>query len=113
MEQGFRGPMDSREHIVVTSERESREGLTLQVLTPWHTSRKRGSQDALRSLGLLRGLSRSRVSLPPHPIKDYSAHLLDVMSHSELGSLSTATAAQLCSELFPDGQWGQVENSCD
>lgn len=64
MEQRFRGPMDSREHIAVTSERESREGIALQVLTPWHTSRKRGSQDAGRGLGLLSGLSLSRVSAP-------------------------------------------------
>jgi hypothetical protein len=41
MEQGITGPTDSGGHIAVTSERESREGMVLQILTLWHTSRKR------------------------------------------------------------------------
>lgn len=92
MEQGVRGARESGERRAVTSERDSSP-------EPRHTSRKRGSEDALRVLGLLSGLSGHVCHpspRPPPPVKDCSARLLDAMSHSELGSFYSHS----CSIMF-------------
>lgn len=63
-----------------------------------------------RILGLLSGPSPVTSVAPLS--QDFSMFLSNTMSHSERGSFLQAQLLNYASDLFPDGQWGEAENSC-
>lgn len=64
----------------------------------------------VRTLGLLSGPSSVKDVAPLS--QDFSTFLSDPMSHSKRGSFLQPQLLNYASDLFPDGQWGEAQNSC-